>query len=464
MKNNEVIRELKRRLGSRKVFHSQEYLLTYSYDATGSMYAVLPDVVVFPTQEKDVREILAVARKYGIPVTPRGAGVGYSGGSVPVMHGIVVVFTQMNRILDVNEENLLAIVEPGVVTYDLQQEVEKKGLFYPVDPASLKTSTIGGNVAENAGGPRCFKYGVTANYVLALEAFLINGEKIVSGSHVIKDVAGYNLKSLLIGSEGTLAVITKVILKLLPLPQCRILARLDFDSLSQGTRFVHRVIKDNIAPSVLEFMDQSAISAACNYLNLPWQEEIRASILLEIDGNRVDVNERKEKLLTLVKGEGVVNWQLAESESEQEKLWYLRRNISPAIARLKPRKINEDIVVPVSKIPDTVTFINELAREHNILISMFGHIGDGNIHTNLMVDPEEKEEMARAEVVLDKIFRYVVQINGSITGEHGVGLAKQSFLPFQFQHGEIDLFKRIKHAFDPDYLLNPGKIYSSSEK
>jgi glycolate oxidase/D-lactate dehydrogenase len=460
MSSNQVIKALKKGLGSSKVFYSQEYLLTYAYDATGSEYAVPPDVVVFPQGEEDVAAVLAVARRYKVPVTPRGAGVGYSGGSIPVRGGIALVFTKMNRILQVDEDNLLAVVEPGVVTHDLQQEVEKRGLFYPVDPASLKTSTIGGNVAENAGGPRCFKYGVTANYVLALEAYLITGEKVVSGSYVIKDVAGYNLKSLLVGSEGTLAVITRITLKLLPRPQCRILARLDFDSLSRGTRFVHRVIRGNLGPSVLEFMDQSAITAVCQYLELPLEPEIKASFLVEIDGNPLDVKERKERLLSMVADEGVITWQMAENELDQDKLWHLRRNISPAIARLRPRKINEDIVVPISKIPDAVSHITELARQSDILVSLFGHIGDGNIHTNLMVDPEDKDELARADVLLEKIFRYVVQIKGSITGEHGVGLTKQDYLPLQFKHGEVELFRRIKKAFDPDNLLNPGKMYA----
>lgn len=460
MSSKQVFKKLRKRLGSSKVFDNQEYLLTHAYDATGSEYARPPDVVIFPQQEEDVAEVLAVARHYKVPVTPRGAGVGYSGGSIPVQGGIALVFTKMNRIVEVDEENMLAVVEPGVVTHDLQQEVEKRGLFYPVDPASLKTSTIGGNVAENAGGPRCFKYGVTANYVLALEAYLMNGEKVVSGSHVIKDVAGYNLKSLLVGSEGTLAVITRITLKLLPRPQCRVLARLDFDSLSRGTRFVHRVIKGNLAPAVLEFMDQSAITAVCNYLDLPLDPKIKASILVEIDGNPLDVKERKERLAAMVEEEGVIQWEMAENEPDQEKLWHLRRNISPAIARLKPRKINEDIVVPVSRIPDAVTHINELARQHGIFVSLFGHIGDGNIHTNLMVDPADGDEMARAEVLLNKIFRYVVEMKGSISGEHGVGLTKQAYLPLQFRHGEVELFKRIKQAFDPECLLNPGKIYT----
>ncbi|MCP5108540.1 MAG: FAD-binding protein [bacterium] len=459
MIDKKIIKELQKILGKEKVFSQKEYLVTYSYDAVGLEYPYPPGLVVFPQSEEDIRRVLQIAYRHKIPVTPRGAGVGYSGGAVPFKGGISICFTRMNRILAIDSENFQAVVEPGVVTLHLQQEAEKKGLFYPPDPASLKTSTIGGNVGENAGGLRCFKYGVTGNYVLALDAFLINGEKIRAGAPVIKDVAGYNLKSLLTGSEGTLAVISKIILKLIPLPQYRVTFRVDFDSLQGGAEFINKVINRRIYPSVLEFMDRSSIAAVYQYLGLKLLDNIGASVIIEIDGNRLDVDERKNKFLEIVKNDEVIQYQYADTPDQQEELWNIRRSISPAISKLKPKKINEDIVVPTAQIPPTIQYINRLAEELQLTIIMFGHFGDGNIHTNLMVDPEDKEEMARAETALDKIFRHVVSVNGSISGEHGIGIVKKPFMKYQFNTVEMALFKRIKKAFDPDDLLNPGKIF-----
>lgn len=457
MIDKKIIKEFETHLGKKKIFTQKEYLIAYSYDATGNEF--LPDIVVFPENEQDIKNILQTAYKHRIPITPRGAGVGYSGGSLPVQQGVALVFTKMNKILSVDTENLLAEVEPGVITYYLQQEVEKKGLFYPPDPASLKTSTIAGNVAENAGGLRCFKYGVTANYVLGLEGFLINGEKIKTGSHVIKNVAGYDLKSLLVGSEGTLAVISKIILKLIPLPEHRVTFRVDFKSLKQGAEFINKIIRGKIYPSVLEFMDRTSIRAVYDYLELPLAEGIDASVLIEIDGNKVDVEARKQAFLEIVKKSDVMGYITADTEEEQENLWHVRRSISPAISKLRPKKINEDIVVPTSKIPEAVEFMKKLSAEYRLDIVLFGHFGDGNVHTNLMVDPEDKDELQRVETVLDKIFKYVISVNGSITGEHGIGISKKPFMKYQFTPVEMELFKNIKNAFDPHNLLNPGKIF-----
>ncbi len=457
MIEKKIIKELKKTLGKHKVFNEQEYLLTYSYDASRNEF--LPDAVVFPENEQDIKNTLETAFKYRIPVTPRGAGVGLTGGALPVQHGIEIVFTRMNKISTVDTENFLAEVEPGTITYDLQQEVEKKGLFYPPDPASSKTSTIGGNVAENAGGLRCFKYGVTKNYVLGLEAFLVNGDKIKTGGHVLKDVAGYDLKSLLIGSEGTLAVISKIILRLITAPEHRLSFRVDFRSLKKGAEFIQEIIKGRIFPSALEFMDRTSIRVVHDFLGLPLAYDIAASVLIELDGFKIDIAARKEKFLEIVKNFDILAYEFAGTEEEQDKLWHIRRNISPVISKLRPKKINEDIVVPTGSIPDAVEYINKLGAEHHIDMVLFGHFGDGNIHTNLLVDPANEAEMQRAHVVLDLIFRYVIAVKGSITGEHGVGISKKPFMKYQFTPVEIELFKRIKHSFDPHNLLNPGKIF-----
>ncbi len=452
-----VLRELASRLGKGKVFSDREYMLAYSYDATGLEY--LPDAVVFAEQEADVEKVLAICRRHAIPLIPRGAGVGYTGGSLAVKGGLVLVFTRMNRILRLDRENFLAEVEPGVITADLQAAAEKAGLFYPPDPASLKTSTLGGNVAENAGGPRCFKYGVTGNYVLGLEALLMSGEKIRLGAHTIKNVAGYDLKSLLIGSEGTLAVVTKVIVRLLPLPPRRLLFRVDFPTLAAGARFVQRIIQSHVQPSVLEFMDRSSLQAVYAYQGLPLDERVRAAVLVEIDGSAAEVAEREVLFEKQIVAAEPLDRQRAETFAEQETLWQTRRNISPAIAKLKPKKINEDIVVPGGCIPEMVEFIDALAAEFRLCIVLFGHFGDGNIHTNLMVDPVDAEEMKRVDVVLDRIFRRVVELGGSISGEHGIGLSKKPFMRYQFSPVELELFRSIKKVFDPGNLLNPGKIF-----
>ena len=452
-----VLRKLVSLVGKDKVFTDREYMLAYSYDATGLEY--LPDAVVFAEQEADVEKVITICRRYSIPLVPRGAGVGYTGGALAVNGGLVLVFTRMNRILRLDRENFLAEVEPGVVTADLQEAAEKAGLFYPPDPASLKTSTLGGNVAENAGGPRCFKYGVTGNYVLGLEAFLMSGEKVRLGAHTIKNVAGYDLRSLLIGSEGTLAVVTKVVVRLLPLPPLRILFRVDFTSLFAGARFVHSVIQSHVQPSVLEFMDKSSLQAVYAFQGIPGDARVSAAVLVEIDGSPAEVGEREALLKEQIAKAAPVNYERAETFAEQETLWQTRRNVSPAIAKLKPKKINEDIVVPGGRIPEMVEFIDALAAEFNLCIVLFGHFGDGNIHTNLMVDPDDTEEMKRVEIVLDKIFRRVVEIGGTISGEHGIGLSKKPFMHYQFSPVELELFRSIKKVFDPDNLLNPGKIF-----
>jgi len=452
-----ALRELRAALGRDKVFADREYLLAYSYDAMAVEY--LPDAVVFPEHDQDIAAVLRICHDRRVPVVPRGAGVGYSGGALAVRGGVVLVFTRMNRIVRLDGENFLAEVEPGVITAELQAAAEKKGLFYPPDPASLKTSTIGGNVAENAGGPRCFKYGVTGNYVLGLEAFLIDGSQVRLGAHTIKNVAGYDLKSLLIGSEGTLAVISRVTLRLLPLPPQRLLFRVDFSDLAAGARFVQDVIHGSIRPAVLEFMDRSSLRAVYAYQKIPLDPGVGAAVLVEIDGSPAEVVEKKEKLREIIAAANPVDSKMAETFAEQEVLWQTRRNVSPAIATLKPRKINEDIVVPAALIPEMVSYIERLAGEFALCIVLFGHFGDGNIHTNLMVDPADPGEMHRAEIVLDKIFSRVVELGGTISGEHGIGLSKKPFMHYQFSPLEMQLFRDIKKVFDPLNLLNPGKIF-----
>jgi len=457
MSIKKVIKELNKKIGKNRVRNSEEFKISYSYDATGKR--VLPSIVVFPENEEDVKNCLEIAFKYKIPVVPRGAGVGYSGGSVPVEGSISIVFTKMNKIMSIDTENMIAEVEPGVITYDLQNACEKKGLFYPPDPASLKTSTIGGNISENAGGPRCFKYGVTSNYVLRIEGYLVNGKRVTFGSASVKDVAGYDIKSVVCGSEGTLMIITKVILRLIPIPADNTLIRFNFKSLEDGAIFIDNMLKRNIFPSALEFMDKSSIEAVYDYMKIKKDLKIQAIVLMELDGERADIDSKIKRLESLQDKFDIISMEIADEKEDKEKLWELRRNISPAITKIAPKKINEDISVPRGKIPETVKYINSLSEETGIKIVLFGHFGDGNIHTNILIDPLKSEEVEKSEYILDKMFTYVIEVGGTISGEHGIGLSKKRFLKYQYSKREIDIFENVKKAFDPEGLLNPGKIF-----
>lgn len=457
MIDRRMLKELEQSLGKTRIKTSVEYKVTYSYDASEDR--IFPSAVVFPESEEHVKNCLQIASKYKVPVVPRGAGIGYTGGSVPVEGSISLVFTKMNKIICIDEKSLIAIVEPGVVTYDLQKLCEKRGLFYPPDPASLKTSTIGGNVSENAGGPRCFKYGVTSNYVIGIEGYLVNGDHVKFGSSSIKDVAGYDITSLITGSEGTLMIITKILLRLIPLPSDNIFFRFNFDSLKKGANFIENILRKNILPSVLEFMDKSSIEAVYDYMEINNIQKPEAVVLMELDGEVEEIEAKIPVIKKLSDELGVSYYKIATNDWEKEQLWEIRRSISPAITKIKPKKINEDISVPRGKIPETVEFINSLSEETGIKIIMFGHFGDGNIHTNIMIDPKNPDEVNKSEYILDKIFRYVVSIDGSISGEHGIGTSKKRFLKYQYGREEIEIFKKIKRSFDPDNLLNPGKIF-----
>ena len=448
---------LRKNIGSSKIKTSEEFLLSYSYDATGIKKD--PDIVAFPENESDISNILKIASKFKIPVTPRGGGVGYSGGSVPVQGGIVMAFSKMNRILEFDEKNLLIVVEPGVITGRVIDMCENKGLFYPPDPASLKNSTIGGNVSENAGGPRCFKYGVTSDYVMAVEGFLMNGKKVKFGSYSIKDVSGYDIKKLIVGSEGTLMVISKIVLRVIPKPESRILTRVEFGSMKAGADFIMKIIRFNLSPSVLEFIDKTSLDAVSKYLSTEMDRGINSIVIIELDGSSEDINSKLKSLKKLASESGVINIKIADNADEIEELWSVRRNLSPAISNLKPKKINEDISVPIGKVSDTIEYISGLADEYDISIVMFGHLGDGNIHTNIMIDPEDNRELENSKIILDKIFKYVISVKGTISGEHGIGLSKKKYLSYQYSKTEIDIFRKIKSVFDPENLLNPGKIF-----
>lgn len=449
-----ILKNLETITGPDGLFTSQETLLEYSHDATTR--EALPWAVAKPTTTRQVSEILSLANQEGIPVVPRGAGTGMSGGSVPIQGGIVLSLERMNKIIEIDEDNFVAVVESGVITGDLQREVEARGLFYPPDPASHSTCTLGGNVAECAGGLRAVKYGVTKDYVLGLEVVLPTGEIIQTGARTMKSVAGYDLTKLFVGSEGTLGIVTRIILKLLPLPETVRTLSAFFPDVQSAAATVSKIIASKIMPRALEFADRASLTAVETYLKEDISQGAAAMLIVEVDGTPESTEHEAQKIAEIMTQAGALRVHRAGSDEEREHLWKARREISPALKTLKPVKVNEDIVVPRSKIPDLVQAIGEIAKRYGFLIASFGHAGDGNIHTNVMI---EEKDRPQAELAVREIFAATLQLGGSISGEHGIGLSKAAYLPMELGPDTINAMKRIKHVFDPKNILNPGKIF-----
>ncbi len=457
MLNPGFVKELRNIVGSEHVTLEKQDLVCYSYDATRMEY--LPDAVVFPANAEEISLILRLANRERVPVFPRGAGSGFSGGSLPKGGGVALVTTRMNRIIRIDTDNLLAVVEPGVVTGDLQKAVEKLGLFYPPDPASLGFSTIGGNVAECAGGPRAVKYGVTRDYVLGLEVVLPTGEIITTGGETYKGVVGYDMTRLMCGSEGTLGVITRVILRLLPLPETRATMLAVFDSINGAADAVAAVIRGRIIPTTLEFLDYSALACVEGEFSLGIPPEARAVLLIELDGEKELVEKQASRIGELMRPLGLLDFRAAADAVEAEELWKARRLVSPALRKVNPDKINEDIVVPRSRLPDVIRRIDAIREKYDIPIINFGHAGDGNIHVNIMIDRSRPGESEKGEKAVRDIFRATLDLGGTMSGEHGVGLSKSPYLSMELTGAQIGAMKAVKKALDPSNILNPGKIF-----
>jgi len=367
--------------------------------------------------------------------------------------------TKMNKILRIDPENLLAIVEPGVVTYDLQQEVEKISLFYPPDPASLKTSTLGGNVAECAGGPRAVKYGVTKDYVLGLEVVLPTGEIISTGVQTVKSVVGYDLTKLLVGSEGTLGVITKIILRLLPLPKAKRTMLAIFPTIEAAAKTVSQIISSRIIPTTLEFMDNATIRCVEDYLHMGLPVEAGALLIIEVDGAPEALQGEIEEIQKICQANQALETKVAKDKQEAEDLWKARRAVSSAVVKLNPTKINEDVTVPRSKVADILRRVEAISKKHNLIIVNFGHAGDGNIHVNVLIDRRKPGEEDRAHVAVKEIFKAALDLGGTLSGEHGIGITKAPYLTMELGDMGVEVMKRIKKSFDPNNVLNPGKIF-----
>ncbi|CAM3935033.1 FAD-linked oxidase C-terminal domain-containing protein [Cohnella lubricantis] len=440
-----------------------EALVAHSYDGT-PMLQSLPDAVIYPESTEEVSKIMAVLAEYGIPLVSRGSGSNLSGGTVPSQGGVVMVMHRMNRILEVDLENLTATVQPGIITAEFIAHVESLGLFYPPDPSSMRISTIGGNIAECSGGLRGLKYGTTKDYVIGLEAVLAGGEVIRTGGKLMKDVAGYDLTKLLVGSEGTLAVITEATLKLIPPPKTKKTMLAMYKDLYGAARTVSRIIESRIIPATLEFLDNPTIRVVDDFAKLGLPLDMEAILLIEQDGDPEAVERDMERIREVCELEQAERVEVAATREEAEKLLTARRSAFTALARLRPTTILEDATVPRSKIADMVLRINEIARKYNVQIATFGHAGDGNLHPTATTDARDHEEIERVEQAFAEIFEAAIELGGTITGEHGVGMVKAPYLEWKTGPAGIALMKGIKQAFDPKGLLNPGKMFAKESR
>ena len=442
-------------VGKENIYDDKAHMIAYSYDATRTRYE--PDAVIFPRHEQDVSDILKYCNQHGIVITPRGAGSGFTGGALPANGGIVLAMEKhMNKILEIDTQNMVAVVQPGVINMDLQKHVEELGLFYPPDPASEEYSTLGGNVSENAGGMRAAKYGITKDYVMALKAVRTNGDVIRAGKKTIKDVAGYNVAGILIASEGTLAVLTELTLKLIPKPKYKKTYMGIFPSVENAMNAVFKSLSAGANPVAMEFLDQLVIQALIEKLGVDLPTDAGAVLVGDVDGNvPQEVDFQLETLEKSFMENGATEFKIAKDDDEAKELWYARKNASQSITIFGNKKLNEDISVPRSMLPQALKEIYAIGDKYGFKVPCFGHAGDGNIHVNVMIDAHQIDMGHQA---IKEIFEMVVAMGGTLSGEHGIGTSKAPFMGIAFNKEELQLFQDIKKAFDPNGILNPGKM------
>jgi glycolate oxidase len=445
-------------VGQENLYTDAAHMRAYSYDATRTHYR--PEAVIFPRHEEDVSRILVYCNAHQLVITARGAGSGFTGGALPKNGGIILAMEKhMNRILHVDMENMLATVQPGVINMDLQKHVEALGLFYPPDPASEAYSTLGGNVSENAGGMRAAKYGLTKDYVMALRAVRANGDVIRAGKHTIKDVAGYNIAGILIASEGTLAVITEITLKLIPKPQYAKSYMGVFPTVEDAMNAVFKSLADGANPVAMEFLDSLVVRSVKEKMGIELPEDAGALLIGDVDGNvPEEVAFQLETLERSFLENGAQEFRIAEDPKERDRLWVARRNASPSVTLYGNKKLNEDISVPRSRLPEALTEIYKIGDKYDLKVPCFGHAGDGNIHVNVMLDGSDSVQLSNGHKAIREIFELVVAMGGTLSGEHGIGLSKAAFMDIAFTPAELQLFHDIKQAFDPNNILNPGKM------
>jgi glycolate oxidase len=456
-----ILEDLKRIVGNQHVFVDQETLYDYSHDETEDL-SFLPDIVVKPDTSEQLSEILKLCNEHRIPVTPRGAGTGLSGGALPVHKGLVISMERFNRIINIDEKNFQATVESGVITQVFQEAVIAKGLYYPPDPSSRGSSFLGGNLAESSGGPKAVKYGVTKDYVLNLEVVLPTGEIIWTGANVLKNATGYNLSQLMIGSEGTLGIITKVVFRLLPYPPNDIVMLIPFRSSEQACEAVNTILLAGLRPSALEFMERDAIEWSARYLNIELNipDDIRAHLLVEVDGNDMDaLLKDAERIYELVSRYDISEPLLGDTSQQKEELWKLRRNVGHAVKSNSVYK-EEDTVVPRAELPALLKGVKDIGRKYGFKSVCYGHAGDGNLHINIVKGNMSQEDWdTKVTEGIKEIFRLCVSLGGTISGEHGIGYVQRPYINIALSEKSLELMRGIKKVFDPNGILNPGKIF-----
>lgn len=455
--NPSLIKSLEAIVGPQNLFKDRADRVTYAYDAA-VLESQVPALAVRPLTSEALGGVVGFCNKHSIALTVRGAGTNLSGGTIPQSNGVVVVTNGLNKILEINTEDMLAVVQPGVVTAKLAAAVESKGLFYPPDPGSQAVSTIGGNVAENAGGLRGLKYGVTADYVMGLQFFDAGGNRIKSGSRTVKCATGYNLKALMIGSEGTLGVMDEIVLKLIPKPAARQSLLAVFDHMDRASEAVAAIIARHIVPATLELMDKVTLAAVESYSHAGFPLDADAVLLIEVDGHETQVAQEGEQVAGICTRMGALSILVAENDAQRDRIWAARRSALSALAKLKPTLVLEDATVPRSKIPAMVTALRTIAQKYALTIGTFGHAGDGNLHPTILTDKRDKKEWQRVEEAIEAIFSEALALGGTLSGEHGTGLAKSRFLVDEVGEATLGFSRNLKKALDPNNILNPGKI------
>jgi glycolate oxidase len=456
--SSQIISDLSRITDGKNVLTAAEDIIPYSFDGTAALQQ-LPGCVVLPSSREEVVAVMRLANQTKVPVVTRGSGTGLSGGSLPVPGCIVLCLAKMDKVLELDRANLTLLAEAGAVTQSISDAATAAGLFYPPDPGSMKISTIGGNVAENSGGLRGLKYGITRNYVMGLEAVLPDGEVMWTGNKCVKDVAGYSLKDLFIGSEGTLAVITKVLLKLVPKPQAKQTMLATFAEMDKAAQTVSDIIAARIVPCTLEFLDRTTIRCVEEFAKVGLPLDCEALLLMETDGHPAAVAEEAAEMETIARKNGAMEVRRARDDAEAARLAMARRSAFSALARLAPTTILEDATVPRSELAGMIRFVAEVARKYQLRIGTFGHMGDGNLHPTFLTDERNTAEMHRVEQAFTDIFNEAIRLGGTITGEHGVGVAKKSFLPKFAGNAQMRVMRELRRALDPNRILNPGKMF-----
>ncbi len=462
MIGEDIKKRLRGIVGPENVLDSDLDRFGYSYDSSfvPLLPAKKPDLVVRPLTTQEVSQVMAVAHEHEIPVTPRGAASGRTGGSVPLKGGIALALDRMTKIVELDEKNMMVTAESGVRTIDLYNFCAARGLFYPPDPASWKFSTIGGNVAENAGGMRAVKYGVTLNYVMGLEVVLADGTVLQTGGKAVKNVTGYNLTGLFTGSEGTLGIITRALLRLIPMPKKRGTLQIMFRSLDDGCATIHAMLQSAVVPAAAEIMDRICLDAVARHRKLALDPAVAACVIIEIDGDdEAALDAQTNRIEAIAKASGSIAFRAARSQEESDELWAIRRSLSSAVAAFAPNRLGEDISVPRDAFPEVVRRIQSIPGKFRLPIAVYGHAGDGNLHPSILCDLDNPEEEKRAHQAVDEIFAAALDVGGTLSGEHGIGITKRPYIVQALGEAGVSVLKAVKAALDPKGILNPGKIW-----